>query len=177
MKEDYDQNEDNGGRGDSKRDRLRRKLEQWHDLHQLQHLQRMQFGQRGFLRPQVLELFGQQPMNGVDIMNKLQEMSHGWYRPSPGSIYPLLEQLEGEGMIKKNQEGKFELTPEFAQKSGAAADDVATALSTIESNASFLEDMQRADAARLSKSADRIEKLAKRLTDLKGAAQSGRSHS
>jgi hypothetical protein len=174
MKEDYDQNED-GGRGHSKRDRLRRKLEQWHELHSIQHLQRMQFGQRGFLRPQVLELFGQQPMNGVDIMNKLQEMSHGWYRPSPGSIYPLLEQLESEGMIKKNQEGKFELTPEFAQKPGEA-DDVATALSTIESNTSFLEDIQKADAARLSKCADRIEKLAKRLADLKGAAQSGRAH-
>ena len=132
----------------------------------------MQFGQRGFLRPQVIELIGQQPMNGVDIMDKLQEMSRGWYRPSPGSIYPLLEQLEGEGMIKKNQDGKFELTPEFAQKSGAA-DDVATALTTIESNASFLEDIQRADAARLSKCGDRIEKLAKRLADLKGGAQSG----
>src|SRR5580658_9814485 len=148
MKEDYDQNEDDGRRGDSKRDRLRRKLEQWHDLHSLQHLQRMQFGQRGFLRPQVLELFGQQPMNGVDIMNQLQDMSHGWYRPSPGSIYPLLEQLEKEGLIAKNAEGKFELTSAYGEQTGVG-DDLAGALSSIESNTSFLEDIARSDSARM----------------------------
>jgi len=163
---DENQDDESGRRG-SRRDRLQRKIEQFHQL------QRMQFGQRGFLRPQIIELFEEQPMNGVDIMNKLQEMSRGWYRPSPGSIYPLLEQLEREGVIVKNQDAKFELTPEFAKKSGVA-DDVASALSALESNASYLEDIQRADAARLQKCADRIERLAKRLEALKGATQSGR---
>ncbi|HXW36939.1 MAG TPA: PadR family transcriptional regulator [Nitrososphaerales archaeon] len=127
----------------------------------------MQYGQRGFLRPQIIELFEEQPMNGVDIMNKLQEMSHGWYRPSPGSVYPLLEQLEREGVIVKNQEGKFQLTPEFAKNSGVG-DDVASALSAMESNASYLEDLQRGDAASLEKCAERIERLSKRLEALKG---------
>ncbi len=58
----------------------------------------------------MIQLLEKKPMNGVDIMNELQEMSHGWYRPSPGSIYPLLEQLEKEGLVAKNKEGKFELT-------------------------------------------------------------------
>ncbi|MDA4115013.1 MAG: PadR family transcriptional regulator [Thaumarchaeota archaeon] len=171
-----DNQDDESGKHGSRRNRLQKKLEELHQRRQLQHLQelqRMQFGQRGFLRPQVLELFEEQPMNGVDIMNKLQEMSRGWYRPSPGSIYPLLEQLEREGMIAKNREGKFELTPEFAKKSGVA-DDVASALSALESNASYLEDIQRADAARLQKCTDRIEKLARRFEALNGATQSGR---
>src|SRR5580658_9389876 len=167
MKEDYDQNEDDGRRGDSKRDRLRRKLEQWHDLHSLQHLQRMQFGQRGFLRPQVLQLLEKQPMNGVDIMNELQEMSHGWYRPSPGSIYPLLEQLEKEGLIAKNKDGKFELTPAFVERSGIG-DDVGSVLSDMESNASYLEYLRGTGGKGLSKHADRIERLSRRLGTLSG---------
>ena len=171
-----DDQDDESGKPGSRRNRLQRKIEELHQRRQLQHLQelqRMQFGQRGFLRPQIIELFEEQPMNGVDIMNKLQEMSRGWYRPSPGSIYPLLEQLEREGMIMKNRDGKFELTQEFAKKSGVA-DDVASALSALESNASYLEDIQGADPARLQKCADRIGKLAKRLGALNDKTQSGR---
>ena len=144
-----------------------------HQRHSMEQIQRMQFGQRGFLRPQILELFQQGPMNGVDIMNKLQQESRGWYRPSPGSIYPLLDQLEKEGLIAKNKEGKFELTAAFAEQSGVAGD-VASALSALESNLAYLEDLQKADGARLSKSGERIEKLAKRFQQLKesqGGAQ------
>jgi DNA-binding PadR family transcriptional regulator len=111
-------------------------------------------------------------MNGVDIMNELQEMSHGWYRPSPGSIYPLLEQLEKEGLIAKNKDGKFELTASYGERS-ADGDDVASALSAMESNASYLEDLQRTDRASLSKYKDRIEKLTRRLEAINGEFQSG----
>lgn len=138
----------------------------------MERLHRMQFARRGFLRPQILQLFEQGPMNGVDIMNRLQEESHGWYRPSPGSIYPLLEQLEKEGLIVKNKDGKFELTAAYSEQS-EVGDNVGSAISAIESNTSFLEDLQRSDAARLSKSKDRIEKLVKRLESLRGALQEG----
>lgn len=112
-------------------------------------------------------------MNGVDIMNRLQEKSHGWYRPSPGSIYPLLEQLEREGLISKNKEGKYELTAAYGEQSGVGGN-VASALSSMESNASYLEDLHGADATSLLKSKDRIEKLAKRIETLNAAlAQKG----
>ena len=129
-------------------------------------------GRRGFLRPQIVQLLEKRPMNGVDIMNELQEMSHGWYRPSPGSIYPLLEQLEKEGLIAKNKDGKFELTAAYGEQSGIG-DDVASALSVMESNTSYLEDLQKTDGASLSKYKDRIEKLTRRLEALNGALQSG----
>jgi hypothetical protein len=164
--DDQDNQEDSRGKSRWRDDRLKEKLERMHEL------QRIQFGQRGFLRPQIVELFERGPMNGVDIMNRLQEMSHGWYRPSPGSIYPLLEQLEREGLIAKNKEGKFELTQAFARQSGVG-DDLATALSALESNASYLEDLHRADAARVAKCSERIDKLAKRLGSLSGELQSG----
>jgi predicted transcriptional regulator len=140
-------------------------------FHHMGHLRRIQFGQRGFLRPEIIQLLERQPMNGVDIMNELQEMSHGWYRPSPGSIYPLLEQLEKEGLIVKNKDGKFELTAAYGEQSGVGGD-LASTLSVMESNTSYLEDLQKTDAASLSKHRERIEKLKSRLEALNGAPQS-----
>ena len=131
---------------------------------QLRHA-RIQFGKRGFLRPQILELLERQPMNGVDIMDRLQEMSHGWYRPSPGAIYPLLEELQKEGLTTKNQDGKFELTAAYAEQSGIG-DNLSTALSAMESNTSFLEDLRKTDAQGLSRSKQRIRSLAERLGTL-----------
>jgi len=131
-------------------------------------LRRIQFGKRGFLRPQILELLEKQPANGVDIMDQLQEMSRGWYRPSPGAIYPLLEELQKEGFVAKNDDGKFELTAAYVEQSGIGGN-LATALSAMESNTSYLEDLKKTDTAGLSKSRQRIQKLAERL----GALTSG----
>ena len=135
-------------------------------------ISRVQFGQRGFLRPQMIQLLERQPMNGIDIMNALQKMSHGWYRPSPGSVYPLLEQLEKEGLTAKNKDGKYELTAAYRKQSDA--DEVARALSVMESDASYLEDLEKSDPASLSKYAVRIEKLTGRLDTLNDALKSRR---
>ncbi len=137
----------------------------------IQHIDRFQFGQRGFLRPQIIQIIEKQPVNGVDIMSKLQEMSHGWYRPSPGSIYPLLEQLEKEGVIVKNKDGKFELSTTYAEQIGVGKD-VGSAISAIESNVSYLEDLQKTDVKRLTRCRDRVEKLTRRLVALDDALQS-----
>jgi len=127
-------------------------------------------GQRGFLRPQIVQLLEEKPMNGVDIMNKMHEMSHGWYRPSPGSIYPLLEQLEKEGLIAKNKEGKYGLTAIYDQESGTTTD-VGHMLTAMESNVSYFEELQKTDVASLSSHLDRVEKLARRLEALNGPLQ------
>lgn len=130
-------------------------------------------GQRGFLRPEILQLLEEKSMNGVDIMNKMHEMSHGWYRPSPGSIYPLLEQLEKEGLVAKNKEGKYELTAIYGQESGTTGD-VGHMLTAMESNVSYFEELQKTDKASLSFHLNRIEKLARRLEVLDGELQSRR---
>jgi len=120
----------------------------------------------------MLELLEKQPMNGVDIMDQVQEMSHGWYRPSPGAIYPILDELQKEGLITKNQDGKFEPTAAYAEQVGIG-DNLATALSAMESNTSYLEDLRRSDAAGLSKSKQRIQKLAERLESLGKGLEGG----
>ena len=157
-----DNKEDDGG--------IRARWKAHRELQKLEHLRRVQLGQRGFLRPEIMQLFEQQPMNGVDIMNKLQEMSHGWYRPSPGSVYPILEQLEREGLIAKNKEGKFELTAAFGG-SQAKAGDISEAISTLESNVSYLEDLQKVGAGGVSGYRDRLGKLSKRLATLSSPPQ------
>jgi DNA-binding PadR family transcriptional regulator len=40
------------------------------------------------------------PLNGYQLMQGLEERSDGRWRPSPGSVYPALSQLEDEGLIR-----------------------------------------------------------------------------
>ena len=83
---------------------------------------RMGLAQRGWLRPTVLRLLAERPMNGIEIMDRIQEMSKGWYRPSPGSVYPLLEQLEGEGLIAKGKDGRYALSKRYADEFGLSGE-------------------------------------------------------
>jgi DNA-binding PadR family transcriptional regulator len=162
--------------GDEDQDQRRKLHRHWgHQpwgFEAMDRIDRIKFGQRGFLRPKIIQLLEGQPMNGVDIMSKVEEMSHGWYRPSPGAIYPLLEQLEKEGMIAKNKGGKFELTAAYAEQTGMRGN-LGGALSAMESNASYIEDLQKNDPSSLSKYKERIAKLASRLDALNDALQSG----
>ena len=84
-------------------------------------LGRTQFGQRGWLRPAILKLLEEKPMNGMEIINRFYEASHGWWKPSPGSSYPLLETLESEGMIKKGSDGRYQIAKEFKEGSAMQA--------------------------------------------------------
>ena len=37
-------------------------------------------------------------------MQEVQERSDGVWRPSPGSVYPALQQLEDEGLIRSQEQ-------------------------------------------------------------------------
>jgi DNA-binding PadR family transcriptional regulator len=58
----------------------------------------------------ILSMLSSSPRNGVEIMDEIEITTHGWWRPSPGSVYPVLEQLSKESLIKKREDGKYELT-------------------------------------------------------------------
>lgn len=58
---------------------------------------------KGLLRYYALELLSEEPRSGSDIMDLIEEHSSGLWRPSPGSIYPLLEWLRDKGYIKEIQ--------------------------------------------------------------------------
>jgi DNA-binding PadR family transcriptional regulator len=56
---------------------------------------------RGDVRTALLLLLSTDgPLNGYQLMQKLDERSEGRWRPSPGSVYPALAQLEDEGLIR-----------------------------------------------------------------------------
>jgi len=58
---------------------------------------------RGNVRSAILTLLAEQPMNGYQIMQAIEQRSHGAWKPSSGSIYPTLQQLEDEGLVETEE--------------------------------------------------------------------------
>ena len=68
---------------------------------------------RGIVRIALLMLLAEEPRNGYQLMQAIEERSGGRWRPSPGAVYPSLAQLEDEGLIRATErEGTrvFEIT-------------------------------------------------------------------
>jgi DNA-binding PadR family transcriptional regulator len=56
---------------------------------------------RGDVRAALLVLLDEQPHTGYSAMEELEQRTDGAWRPSPGSVYPTLQQLEDEGLIEQ----------------------------------------------------------------------------
>jgi DNA-binding PadR family transcriptional regulator len=56
---------------------------------------------KGFLRYQLLKMLSEKPMSGSEIMSELEKQTNGYWKPSPGSIYPLLAWFQDGGYIKE----------------------------------------------------------------------------
>ncbi|GAA4662205.1 MULTISPECIES: PadR family transcriptional regulator [Amycolatopsis] len=72
-------------------------------------------GRRGDVRAAILALLAEQPRHGYEIISEIGERSGGFWRPSPGSVYPTLQLLADEGLVVSRDEGGkklFELTDE-----------------------------------------------------------------
>lgn len=54
---------------------------------------------RGDFAGLVLSALQEKPMHGYEIMKALEERFQGFYKPSPGSIYPALRSLLGKGYV------------------------------------------------------------------------------
>jgi DNA-binding PadR family transcriptional regulator len=70
---------------------------------------------RGDVRAAILLLLDEAPRNGYQVMQELEERSDGMWRPSPGSVYPALQLLADEGLVRgESREGStvYELTDE-----------------------------------------------------------------
>ena len=58
---------------------------------------------RGDVRTAILLLLAEEPRNGYGLMQEIEERSGGAWKPSPGSVYPLIAQLEDEGLIRADE--------------------------------------------------------------------------
>jgi DNA-binding PadR family transcriptional regulator len=59
---------------------------------------------RGDLEQIILRLLCEKPMHGYEIIRTLEERSHGFWRPSPGSVYPILQFLEEQELVSGKEE-------------------------------------------------------------------------
>lgn len=57
------------------------------------------------VRPAVLALLAEAPMHGYQLMQEIRRRTHDRWRPSPGSVYPILQQLEDEGLVHTAETG------------------------------------------------------------------------
>jgi DNA-binding PadR family transcriptional regulator len=98
------------------------------------------FGPRGFMPPgpqrkrrgdvriAILSLLAEQPRNGYGLIKEITDRSGGTWYPSPGSIYPTLQQLVDEELIEPTGDGKrteFRLTSSGTEWVESHADELA----------------------------------------------------
>jgi DNA-binding PadR family transcriptional regulator len=56
---------------------------------------------RGDIRAAILALLTEESMHGYQIIRELGERTGGAWNPSPGSVYPTLQQLEDEELVQQ----------------------------------------------------------------------------
>ena len=119
----------------------------------------------------VVRLLSTGPMNGVELMDAIEKMTQGWWRPSPGSIYPILEQLTEEGLVKKLGDGKYELTQEAQTEMESSFGPgykkprtMEGMLAEVSGFTSYVEDLSKSDPKKIEPYMDKIKNVADRLT-------------
>jgi DNA-binding PadR family transcriptional regulator len=68
----------------------------------------------------------EEPRNGYQLIQTIEERSGGLWRPSPGSVYPTLAQLEDEGLIRSVETDgnrRFEITDAGREHLDSRADE------------------------------------------------------
>ena len=121
----------------------------------------------------VVSLLSSSPKNGVELIDGVEAMTRGWWRPSPGSVYPLLERMAEEVTIRKRDDGRYELTakanaelevsfgPRFrSPRSGEQA------VLELQSLISLVEDLVKVKPEELNLQKDKLRDLARRLDEL-----------
>jgi DNA-binding PadR family transcriptional regulator len=58
---------------------------------------------RGDIRTALLVLLAEEPRNGYGLMQEIEARSDGAWKPSPGSVYPALQQLEDEELVRREE--------------------------------------------------------------------------
>jgi len=130
---------------------------------------------RNPLRVLVLTLLRNKPMSGIEIISQVEAITGGLWRPSPGAVYPLLHELEREGLVKHTEVGGqkvYSLTEKGlveVEECGlglkpASIEDV---LQVMEGYVDFLRDFS-ARTALSSELKSRISRIAKELEEIAG---------
>ena len=160
----------------------------------------------GGLRSRILYALNEGPKNGVEIMDAIQDMHgmrdtlrqcsghhgpvphgpghHGMdprgpgvWRPSPGSVYPMLNKMATTGLINKKDDGRYELTPagreafsrifgQFGDSAERGPYSMENVLREMDGYASYLEDLKK---EKLAPHADKLDAIIEKLTRVRGS--------
>ena len=130
-------------------------------------------GKRRILRPITMRVLYEGAKNGAEIMDAIETMTRGRWRPSPGSVYPLLEDLTTERLVKKRVDGRYELTPDAIREMRPPWGDRETpprgadeTMRELEGYASYLDELAETNPAEWAAVKPRLAALAQRWTKL-----------
>jgi DNA-binding PadR family transcriptional regulator len=68
----------------------------------------------GFLKLTLLKLLSRGPTHGYALMKEIEHLTEDDWKPSPGSIYPALQELVADGLVSSRSEGRrkiYDITP------------------------------------------------------------------
>jgi DNA-binding PadR family transcriptional regulator len=115
-------------------------------------------------------LLSRSPKNGAEIMDSVEQMTQGWWRPSPGSIYPLLESMDKEDLIKKRSDGRYELTAKSKAElhwptgaPGSPPQSLEGMLQEMNGYTSYFEDLSKSDPTKIESYSRELQRIAERL--------------
>lgn len=121
----------------------------------------------------IVYLLSSSPKNGMELMDGVESITRGWWRPTPGSIYPLLKEMTDQGILRKLDDNRYELTAKgktqaehsFAPRMHRPRT-VEDMVGQMEGFVSYMEDAKTADQRNLEPHMEKLKKIVKRLTDL-----------
>jgi DNA-binding PadR family transcriptional regulator len=119
----------------------------------------------------VFSILKQAPKNGAEIVNQIETITQGNWRPSPGSIYPLLDELAKDGSIAKLEDGRYEITIkgklEFEwpyELHTRQPGSVEGSIEEMNSHLSYIEDVKRMDSSKIAANLDNLKTTRDRLS-------------
>ena len=108
-------------------------------------------------------------------MDGVEEITRGWWRPTAGSIYPLLSEMSESGLVEKIEGGRYQLTERgrahvessfgHRRRRPRTLDEM---LAQVENTVSFVEDLNNTNKADFEPHLSRIRNITKRLVELVG---------
>ena len=142
---------------DAKRDRARARRN-WKDNTRMRKRRGRMFGQ-GELRLALLALINEEPRHGYELIRAIEDMTGGAYAPSPGAVYPTLQMLEEEGLIKQTK-------PKSDDEEEAGSKKPFKATKAGKAELKERDDEVEALMGRLGEHAERAEKVKQKSPDL-----------
>jgi DNA-binding PadR family transcriptional regulator len=125
----------------------------------------------------VIYLLSSGPKNGVELMDGVQNITRGWWRPTPGSIYPLLKEMTDQGMVIKKDDGRYELTSKGREEAHEAFGPhrqprgprtTGDMVALMDGFVSYMEDLKGTASEELEPHKAALKELANRISALVG---------